>query len=122
NAGMDARESARPEGRDPVDGTVESRVESEKALADAAAALTDARARLKTAEGTPARSIAAARAVSSARKTIASEEIAVQEARTAFDKGEYRPSIDKAAAATARLRASTRDLEVAVPTSGRRRR
>ena len=51
---------------------------------------------------------AAARAhVAGARKAIASEEAAVQEARTAFDKGDYLAAIDSRAATHVRV---TRDL------------
>jgi hypothetical protein len=46
----------------------------------------------------------------------------VQEARAAFERGDFAASIDKAKAAAARLHASARDLESAVPTTGRRRR
>jgi uncharacterized protein DUF4398 len=117
NSALDARERAQTAAKEAVNGKATARVESEKALAVAAVALADAKAHLKTAEA----GHAAARALTGARKTIASEESAVQEARTAFEKGDYRVSADKAAAATARLRTSTRDLETAVPTTGRRR-
>jgi uncharacterized protein DUF4398 len=117
NAALDARERAQTAAKESVNGKATARVEGEKALGAAGAALADAQARLKAAEN----GRAGARAVTGARKTIASEESAVQEARTAFDRGDYRASIEKATAATARLRASARDLEAAVPTTGRRR-
>ncbi len=56
-----------------------------KALADADAALHDARAKLKAAEAAHA----PARTLASGRKAIDNGESAVQEARTAFDKGDY---------------------------------
>src|SRR5436190_334264 len=51
------------------------------------------------------------RALAAARRTIASDETAVQEARTAFEAGDYPASIDKSKGATARLRAAIHDLD-----------
>jgi len=118
NAALDARERAQTAAKESVNGKAKARVDGEAALAAATTALADARARLKTAES----GRAGARSVSAARSAIGSEEHAVQEARTAFEKGDYRAAIEKATAATAHLRASTRDLDAAVPTTGRRRR
>ena len=117
NAALDARERAQTAAKEAVNGKATARVDAEKAIASAAAALNDARARLKTAES----GRAGARTVTTARRAITDEETAVQEARTAFDKGDYAASIDKAKAAAARLHASTRDLEATAPTTGRRR-
>jgi predicted S18 family serine protease len=117
NAALDARERAQTAAKEAVNGKATARVEAEKALAAATAALDDARARLKTVEN----GRATARAVAAARRAIADDESTVQEARTAFDKGDYVASIDKARAAAARLHASTRDLDATVPTTGRRR-
>jgi len=121
NSALDARERAQTAAKESVNGKAKARVDAEKALSEAATALSGAQARLKSIETSAPRSIGGARAVAGARKAIASEEAAVQEARTAFDKGDYRAAIDKAAAATARLHASTRDLDTAVPTTGRRK-
>jgi colicin import membrane protein len=121
NSALDARERAQTAAKDSVDGKAKARVDAEKALAEATTALSDARTRLKSIEASATRSIGGMRAVAGARKAIASEEADVQEARAAFDKGDYRAAIDKAAAATARLHASTRDLDTAVPTTGRRK-
>jgi hypothetical protein len=117
DAALDARERAQTAAKEAVNGKATARVEAEKALAAATAALNDARSRLKTAES----GRASARAVVTARRAIADDEMAVQEARTAFGKGDYVASIDKAKAAAARLHASTRDLDATVPTTGRRR-
>ena len=118
NAALDARERAQTAAKEAVNGKAVAHTDSEKALAAATTALADARARLKTVET----GRGSTHAVASVRKTIASEETAVQEARTAFEKADYRTAIDKATAATARLHASARDLDTAVPTTGRRRR
>jgi hypothetical protein len=116
NAALDARERAQTAAKEAVNGKATARVDAEKAIVAAAAALNDARVRLKAAE-----SRAGTRTVATARRTITDEETAVQEARTAFDKGDYTASIDKAKAATARLHASTRDLDATASTTGRRR-
>ncbi len=117
NAALDARERAQTAAKEAVNGKATARVDAEKAIVAAAAALSDARARLKTAES----GRAGARPVTTVRRAITDEETAVQEARTAFDKGDYAVSIDKAKAAAARLHASIRDLDATAPTTGRRR-
>jgi hypothetical protein len=118
NAALDARERAQTAAKQAADGKATARADADKALAEASAALADANARLRTAEA----GRTSARALSAARRAIAGDNTAVQEARTAFQKGDYLGARDKAKAATARLHASTRDLETAVPTTGRRRR
>jgi hypothetical protein len=118
NAALDARERAQTAAKEAVNGKVIARVDADKTLAAATAALNDARARLKTAEGGRVN----ARTLAVARRSIAADDAAVQEARAAFERGDFAASIDKAKAAAARLHASARDLESAVPTTGRRRR
>ena len=116
NAALDARERAQTAAKDTVNAKATARAEAEKALAAATAALNDARAKVRAenARGNP-------RTIAAARRTIASDETAVQEARTAFEGGEYLASIEKAKGATARLRAAIHDLDAATPTTGRRR-
>jgi hypothetical protein len=46
----------------------------------------------------------------------------VQEARTAFDRGDYLAAIEQAKSAAADLRATTRDLDTAATTGTRRHR
>ena len=118
NAALDAREHAQTAAKDAVNGKAAARVDAEKALGAATAAIVAAHARLKAVENNRS----AARAVAAARKAIATEEAAVQEARTAFARGDYPAAAERAKAATARLQASTHDLETPVPTTGRRRR
>jgi hypothetical protein len=116
NAALDARERAQTAAKDTVNAKATARAEAEKALASAAAALGEARARTRLETGR-----ASPRALAAARRAISDDEAAVQEARTAFEHGDYLASIDKAKAATARLRASTHDLDATTSTTGRRR-
>ena len=116
NAALDARERAQTAAKDTVNVKATARADAEKGLGAATAALIDARAKLRaeTGRGNP-------RALAAARRTIASDETAVQEARTAFEAGDYPASIDKSKGATARLRAAIHDLDAPTPTTGRRR-
>jgi hypothetical protein len=116
NAALDARERAQLAAKDTVNAKATARAEAEKGLAAATAALNDARAKVRAenGRGNP-------RAIAAARRTIASDETAVQEARTAFDAGDYPVSIDKSKGAIARLRAAIHDLDASTPTTGRRR-
>ncbi len=116
NAALDARERAQPPAKDPANARAPARANAEKGLAKAPAALNDARAKVRAegGRGNP-------RAVAAARRTIANDETAVQEARTAFEGGDYIASIEKSKGATARLRAAIHDLDAPSPTTGRRR-
>ena len=85
----------------------------------AAAALTTVQARLQAAE-------AAARtrpkALMSVRRSLAAAERSLQEARTAYDQGDYVVARDSAHAATSGLSEATRDLDAGNPPPARRRR
>jgi hypothetical protein len=117
NAALDARERAQTATKESVNKKASARADATKALADADAALHDARAKLKTAEAAHA----PARTLTMGRKAIDNEESAVQEARTAFDKGDYLGSIDTARGVSAHLRPAAHELEAATVTSARRR-
>jgi len=117
NAALDARERAQTAAKQAVDGKAAARIDAERALAEADAALHASRAKLKSAEAAHA----APKLLSAARRTIADGETAVQEARTAMNEGDYRRAIDRSRSATASLQGTTRDLD-AVPTSGTRKR
>ena len=117
NAALDARERAQTATQQAVDAKAAARIDAERALAEADAALHESRAKLKSAEAAHA----AAKLLSAARRTIADGETAVQEARTAMNEGDYRRAIERSRSASASLQGTTRDLE-AVPTSGTRRR
>jgi len=116
NAALDARERAQIAAKETVNAKATARADAEKGLAAATAALNDARAKVRAenGRGNP-------RALAAARRTIASDETAVQEARTAFEAGDYPASIDQSKGATARLRAAIHDLDAPTPTTGRRR-
>ena len=117
NTALDARERAQAATKESVNRKATARSDATKALADADAALHDSRAKLKAAEiaHVPARALA------SGRKSIDNGESAVQEARAAFEKGDYLAAIDTAHAVSARLGDATHDLDAAAAAGGRRR-
>src|SRR4051812_17416360 len=117
NAALDARERAQAATKEAENNKAAARDDATKALGSADAALHDARAKLKAAESARI----APRALKPMRKAIDNEETAVQEARTAFDKGDYRASSDTAGKVPAQLRVATHDLEVAPAAASRRR-
>jgi hypothetical protein len=114
NNALDARERAQAAAKEAADRKTAARTEAQHALTDADAALHEARARLKTAETARA----PAKTLSAARKTIADGEIAMQEAHTTFDRGDYLAAIDASRTAAGHLRETKRDLE-STPTTGR---
>jgi len=118
NTALDARERAQEAAKETVNKKAIARADATQAIADADAALHDSRAKLRTAETARA----PARILAAARKAIDNGEIAVQEARTAFDKGDYLKSIETGRAIAPALRAAMRDLDGAAAAGGRRRR
>lgn len=118
NAALDARERAQAAAKESVNQKATARSDATRALADADAALHESRAKLKTAEGAHA----SARILGNTRRAIDAGESAVQEARTAFEKGDYLAAIDTAHSVAGRLGPATRDLETAAAAGGRRRR
>jgi len=118
NTALDARERAQEAAKETVNKKAIARADATKAIADVDAALHDARAKLRIAETARA----PARILAGARKAIDNGEIAVQEARTAFDKGDYLKSIETGRAIAPALRAAMRDLDGAAAAGGRRRR
>jgi uncharacterized protein DUF4398 len=117
NDALDARERAQIAAKDTVNKKATARVDAEKAIADADAALADSRGKLKAAET----GRVVPKSIAAAGKSVDEHERRVQEARTAFDRGDYLVAIDTARGAAADLRAMARDLETA-PTTGTRRR
>ena len=117
NQALDARERAQTAAKESVNRKAIARADATKAIAEADAALHDSRAKLKTAEA----SRVSARTVANGRKAIDAGESAVQEARTAFGKGDYLGTIDLAHGVSAQLGPATRDFDAAVATGGRRR-
>ena len=115
---LDSRERAQNAAKQTADNKAIARADADRALVNAAAALTEARNRLKAA----AASHRSAPAVLAARRTIADSEAAVQKARAAFKEGDYRSVIGTMPAVTAHLRGAARDLEALVSPAARRRR
>jgi hypothetical protein len=117
NTALDARERAQAAASESVNKKAIARADATRALAEADAALHDARAKLKTAETArlPVRTLA------NGRKAIDNEENAVQKARTAFNNGDYLGAIDIAHRVSANLGLAMRDLAAAPVPTGRRR-
>ena len=118
NRALDARERAQNAEKEAVSRKAAARTEASRAVAAAGRALDEARARLKTAEGARV----PARVVAPARRSIADDEVAVQEARTAFGQGDFAHATEVAGAATTQLRAVAKDLESATAPAPRRRK
>ena len=118
NRALDARERAQNAEKEAVSRKAAARTEASRAVAAAGRALDEARARLKTAESARV----PARVVAPARRSIADDEVAVQEARTAFGQGDFAHATEVAGAATTQLRAVAKDLESATAPAPRRRK
>src|SRR5215467_11253655 len=86
NDALDARDRAQNASKDTVDKKAKAKVDADRALHDAALEIVDARAKLRAAETAhrvPARTLVPV------RRDITDAETHVQEARTAFDSGDY---------------------------------
>jgi predicted S18 family serine protease len=118
NNALDARERAQTAAKDTVNKKATARVDAEKAIADATAALDESRGKLKAAEA----GRGALKSVAAANRSVGEHERRLQEARTAFDRGDYLAAIEQARSAAADLRATTRDLDTAATTGTRRHR
>jgi len=114
---LDARERAQNAEKETATRKAAVRADASRTLAVAGRALDDARAKLRNAEAARV----PARVLAPARRVIADEDLAVQEARTAFGQGAYANAIEAASAATTRLRGVTRSLENASAAAPRRR-
>jgi hypothetical protein len=117
NTALDARERAQAAAKEAVNKKAIARADATKALADADAALHQARAKLKAAESARV----APRTLNPTRKAIDNGETAVQEARTAFDKGDYLAAIETARKVPAQLSAVTHDPDAGGTAAARRR-
>jgi hypothetical protein len=116
NHALDSRERAQNAAKMAADGKALARVEADRALSRLTTALTDAQATLKAAETARV----ASRALAAPRAAIADGDRRVQEARTAFEAGDYAATVDVAVAATDALTTAAKSLETA--TASRRRR
>ncbi len=118
NYALDARERAQISAKEAADNRAAARVSAEQALAEVNATLGIAQKRLADLENRRV----PARFLSDARKQLDATERQVQEARAAFDRGEY-PEATTAATASSQALASlvTALQSVNLPTSRRRR-
>src|SRR5262245_9617144 len=117
NHALDARDRAQTAAKQTTDRKAAARVDADRAIAAAAVALVDARARLKRAEAAHA----PAHTISTLRRAIASGDQAVQKARADLERGAYMPAADEAKAVSARLQSVAKDPESRT-TAGTRRR
>ena len=118
NNALDARERAQTAAKETVNKKATARADAEKAIADASAALAESRGKLKAAET----GRAVPKSVAAVDRSLEEHERRVQEARAAFDRGDYLAAIEQARGAAADLRATTRDLDTAATTGTRRHR
>jgi hypothetical protein len=118
NNALDARERAQTAAKETVNKKATARADAEKAIADASAALAESRGKLKAAET----GRAVPKSVAAVDRSVEEHERRVQEARAAFDRGDYLAALEQARAAAADLRATTRDLDTAATTGTRRHR
>ncbi|HUK36909.1 MAG TPA: DUF4398 domain-containing protein [Vicinamibacterales bacterium] len=112
NDALDARDRAQNASKDTVDKKAKAKVDADRALHDAALTVVDARAKLRTAE---AGRRLPPRVTQPLRRDIADAETHVQEARTAFDRGDYLDVIDALNTPMQRLNDSVKVLEGGAP-------
>ena len=115
---LDARERAQSATKEAIDRKVALRDEAERTLGSAQTALLAARNRLKAAEVSKVQ----ARILAESRSNIAAGEGRVQEARTAFEQGNFEAASAAASQAATALAQTARDLDALVAPAARRRR
>ena len=118
NNALDARERAQTAARDATGRMAAARGEAARVLKESAAALADARAKLKAAETARVSGVT----LTNARTAVALAEKPLQEARTMTDRGDYQAAIDIAVKTTATLRRISHDLQTAASAPAHRRR
>jgi len=118
NHALDSRERALNAAKAAADNKAATRLEADRALNDAAAALRDAQRALQAVD----RTRVSADAIAESRRVIDDADRSVQEARAAFDAGDYLAVPPAVAGVVARLRAAARDLDAASTTPAPRRR
>jgi hypothetical protein len=107
NYALEARDRAEAAARDAADRKTTARSNADRALRNAALALVDVRAKLKSAQAGQK----PLRVLNAARSAAADGENHVQEARAAFEREEYPEVLEILAAPAARLRESIRELD-----------
>jgi hypothetical protein len=118
SSALDSRERAQNAAKMAADGKALARVDADRAVSAATGAVTAARASLKSAEA----SRAGASALNAARRAVADAERRLQEARAAFDRGDYADAVAIAQPITKALTDATRNLDAASAAAARRRR
>src|SRR4051812_8365896 len=118
NHALDSRERAQNAAKLAADGKASARVDADRAITAATAALVAAQVKLRALES--ART--AARTLAPLRRAIADAERHVQEARTAFDRNDYAAATSTASKVPASLSDPARDLDTAPVPPARRRR
>jgi hypothetical protein len=118
NHALDSRQRAQNAARLAGDGMAAARAEADRSIARAAKGVEAMRTRLKSSDvpRLPARSVSAVRA------SVADADQRVQEARTAFDRADFKAAQAAANAANAELTAATNNLESAAAAAAKRRR
>jgi hypothetical protein len=118
NYALDARDPAQTAAKQAADRKAEARVDADRAVTEAAAALAAARDQLKAVEAArvPARTIAAQ------KRAVAAGDKAVQEARADLEKGSYLAAAEAARRAASQLQAVAKELETKTTGGPRRRR
>jgi hypothetical protein len=118
NYALDSRERAQNSAREAADQKATARTDAQRALASDTAAINEARAKLRAAEGprVPPKAHAAE------RRAIAEAETAVQKARTAFADGNYLDTLETLKPVKPRLAAAIRELEAPSGPPARRRK
>jgi hypothetical protein len=116
NNALDGRERAENAAKEAADKKVAARTDADHAIAEANAALDEARSKLRSEPRSPSRSMIAA------RRTVLDGEKALQEARTAFDRGDYKAVTSKLPESMERVRAAERNIQENQLPAARRRR
>jgi hypothetical protein len=118
NHALDSRERAQSAAAQAADGKAAARVDADRALTAATAAIKELQARIKSAEGARV----SARVLAPPREAVVSAERNLQEARALFRSGDYVKTRASAAAVSDAVSAATKDLEAATAGTSRRRR
>ena len=117
NHALDSRQRAQNAAKLAADGMAAARAEADRTIARAAKGVEGMRARLKS----PDVPRLPARTVSAVRVSVTDADKRVQEARTAFDRGDFKAAQAAANAANAELTAATSNLETAAAAAKRRK-
>lgn len=117
NHALDARDRARTAVSLAVSAAATAKSNADMAIGEAVTAIDGAKAKLTAAETAKA----AARSVAGHRETITHAETRLQEARTAWAKGDYSTATTAAKEASAGIRSVSEEIDALLPTTRRRR-